>query len=462
MNPKLTTIVVFSLVYLFLAISKKYRARALWLGVLVLALLGVYSSGDHPGLWGRAASSAARVFSLINWNVMGIFAGVLLVAEFFILTKVPVLLSDILVDRSHNVGQAMLLVCVLTSFVSVFVENVATVLIIAPLALQISRRLDISPVPFLIGIAIASNLQGTATLVGDPPSMILAGAMGLNFNDFFVYRGRLGIFFAVQVGAVFSFLVLWLFYRKYKQPTIYVEKEKVTSWVPTVLLVVMIAALALVPLLESGGQAAEEEAAAIAEEGGAWPDAGGIHLSAGVVCGIFGVIVFVWAAPTNRRDAWKVIRDYDYRTVAFLMGVFALVGALGLEKVGLIDDIKDMMMSLVGDSRALALVVVIGFSVVLSAFIDNVPYLTAMLPGVLKLSQEWGDGNNPMLAFGLRGGACLGGNITPIGAAANVVAVGVLRREGHLVSFCDFIKIGLPFTIAATLPAGIFLWFVWG
>jgi len=460
MNPKLATIIVFSLVYLFLAVSKKYRARALWLGVLVLAVLGVYSSGEPVTLWGRAFSAVERIFHLINWNVMGIFAGVLLVAEFFILTKVPVLLSDILVDRSHNVGQAMLLVCLLTSFVSVFVENVATVLIIAPLALQISRRLEISPVPFLIGIAIASNLQGTATLVGDPPSMILAGAMGLNFNDFFIYRGRLGIFFAVQIGALFSFLVLWLFYRKYKQPAIYVEKEKVTSWVPTGLLVLMIAALALAPLLETGGGNGEGAAPAVAPGAGS-PNAG-FHLSPGLVCCIFGVIALAWAALTDRRGAWKVIREYDYRTVAFLMGVFALVGALSLEKVGLIDDIKNMMIRLVGGSQALALAAIIGFSVLFSAFIDNVPYLTAMLPVVMKLSGQWGNAGNPLLAFGLLVGACLGGNITPIGAAANVVAVGVLRREGHPVSFWEFIRIGLPFTIAATIPAGIFLWFVWG
>ena len=439
MSPKLAAIIVFSLVYVFLAASKKYRARALWAGVLVLAALGVYSTVEQASLWGHAASSARQVFDLINWNVMGIFAGVLLVAEFFILTKVPVLLSGILVDRSRNVGQAMLMVCALTSVVSIFVENVATVLIIAPLALQISRRLNISPVPFLIGIAVASNLQGTATLVGDPPSMILAAEMNLNFNDFFVYNGKLGIFFAVQVGAVFSFLVLWLFYRKYKQPAIYVEKEKVTSWVPTALLVAMIAALALIPLLEQQG----------------------IHLSAGVVCSIFGLIALAWAALKDRREAWQVIRSYDYRTVAFLMGVFALVGVLGLPNVGLIDDIKDMIALLVGDSRLLALTVVIGFSVIFSAFIDNVPYLTAMLPVVKKLSETWGDGNDPLLAFGLLVGACLGGNITPIGAAANVVAVGMLRREGKPVSFWEFVRIGLPFTIAATVPAGIFLWLVW-
>jgi len=436
MNPKAAAIVVVTLVYFFLAVSKRYRAAALWAGVVLLAALGVYSGHSAAGFWGRLGETIATVFRLINWNVMGIFTGVLIVAEFFIVSKVPVLLSDIVVDRSHNVAQAMLLVCVLTSVVSIFVENVATVLIIAPLALQIARRLRISPVAFLTGIAISSNLQGTATLVGDPPSMILAGEMDLNFNDFFVYQGRPSIFFAVQVGALFSFVVLWLFYRKYDQPTAYMEKERVTSWVPTILLMAMIAALALAPALENRG----------------------IDAPPGLICMAFGAVVLAWAAITDPRQTWRVIRIFDYPTVGFLMGVFALIGVLGLPQVGVIDDIRELIVSLVGSSRALALVVIIAFSVIFSAFVDNVPYLTAMLPVV----RSWTGTEDPLLAFGLLLGACLGGNITPIGAAANVVSVGILRREGHPVGFWEFAKIGLPFTLAATVPAGIFLWLIWG
>jgi len=436
MNPKTAAIAVVTLVYVFLVISKRYRASALWVGVLVLALLGIYAADADAGFTERIEQTVGTIFGLINWNVMGIFTGVLIVAEFFIITKVPILLSDILIDRSRNVAQAMLLVCALTSVVSIFVENVAAVLIIAPLALQLSRRLRISPVPFLTGIAISSNLQGTATLVGDPPSMILAGEMDLNFNDFFIYMGRPSIFFAVQVGAIFSFVVLWLFYRKYDQPTVYVEKERVTSWVPTILLAAMIVVLALAPLLEDMH----------------------IKVRPGLICMAFGAVTLVWAANHDRRQTWRVIRYFDYPTVGFLMGVFALIGVLSLPQVGVIDDIRGFMMRLVGDSRGLAFLVIVGFSVAFSAFIDNVPYLTAMLPVV----KSWTGSDDPLLAFGLLLGACLGGNITPIGAAANVVSVGILRREGHVVEFWEFVKIGLPFTLAATIPAGIFIWLIWG
>jgi len=440
MYYKISALVVFVLVYGFLAISKRYRATALWVGVLVLLLLGVYSADATGGVGQRAVASAVQVFRLINWNVMGIFAGVLIVAEFFVLSKVPVRLSDILIDRSKNVGQAMLLVCLLTSVVSIFVENVVAVLIIAPLALQLSRRLKISAIPFLTGIAIASNLQGTATLIGDPPSMILAGEMNLSFNDFFFLNGKPSIFFAVQAGALASFIVLWLVYRKYKQPTFYVEKEPVTSWVPTVLLAALVAALSTMPVLERLG----------------------VHPPAGLVCMIFGAITFGWGMLRDRAETLQVLRKYDYPTVSFLMGVFALVGVLGLPHVGLIEDIQRLITSLVGDSRLLAFLIIVGFSVMFSAFVDNVPYLTAMLPVVKGISmQETGMAWDPLLAFGLLVGACLGGNITPVGAAANVVSVGLLRREGEHVGFWQFMKIGLPFTLAATVTASAFLWLVW-
>jgi len=438
MSPKIIAVAVFTIVYVFLAASSKYRARSLWLGVGVMSLLGVYV--DAPGRidW-NLIKGVPQVLGLINWNVMGIFAGVLLVAEFFVITKVPVLLADILVDKSRTAGQAMLMVCALAGVVSIFVENVAAVLIVAPLALQIARRLDISPAPFLIGIAISSNLQGTSTLVGDPPSMILAAGMGMNFNDFFVYHGKLGIFFAVQLGAISSLAVLWLFYRKHKQPAMRVPKEKVTSWVPTILLAAMLAALAVDP----------------------WLGNLGLHLPSGLVCMIFGAGAVIWSLFNDPRQTWHVVRNYDYRTVAFLAGVFAVVGALSLPQVGLVDDITALLGGLVGDSRAVALIVIVGFSLAFSAFVDNVPYVTAMLPVAKSLSAAFGNPDDPLLAFGLLIGACLGGNITPIGASANVVTVGLLRREGFSVSFKQFIKMGLPFTLAATIPATLVLWFIW-
>lgn len=366
---------------------------------------------------------------------MGIFTGTLILAEIFIYSKVPTLLADFLVDRSKSVGMAILWVCALASFISAFVENVATVLIVAPIALVLAKKLKVSPVPFLIGLAISSNLQGTATLIGDPPSMILAGSLKLNFNDFFFFQGKPGIFFAVQLGAVFSFLILYLFFRKYKDPVIQVPREKVTSWIPTFFLLGLIVSLALAPIVDPEFQ-----------------------FLGGVICIGFGLMGFFWQIKQDRALSKEIWRRYDWDTTFFLAGIFVLVGILN--DVGLITVLKNVLVKTLGNSPFVNYTFIVWFSVLVSAFIDNVPYITAMIPVTVQLSSEFGLPPY-LLTFGLLIGACLGGNITPIGASANIVSVGILKREGYSVSFWQFIRIGLPFTLAATIMGYIFIWFVW-
>jgi len=181
-------LVIFALVYGYLVIDKRHRAYAMAAGAVASVVTGIVEP--------------AEVLRFINWNVMGIFAGTLILADLFAQSKVPALCADFLVEKSGTVGRAILLLCAASGLISTIVENVAVVLLIAPIAIEISRRQGTSPVPFLIGIAISSNLQGTATLMGDPPSMIMAGYEKLDFNAFFFHQGRPSIFFAVELGAV--------------------------------------------------------------------------------------------------------------------------------------------------------------------------------------------------------------------------------------------------------------------
>lgn len=430
MNEKLLVGIVFLITYAFLAISKRLRATAIWLAIGVLWLATVFVEGF------QIVSLGKIVCDDIHWNVIGIFAGTLILAELFVESRVPVLLADLLIGRSKTAGWAILWVCVLASAISAFVENVATVLIVAPVAIAVARRMDVSPVPFLIGIAISSNLQGTATLIGDPPSMILATHEKMNFNDFFFFRGRPGIFFAVQAGAVASFAVLYLFFRKYRQPVVEIEVVKPRSWVPTGLLVAMVVSLACASFVD--------------------PD---FRWFAGTACMGFAAAGLLWAWRVWPAEAKDTCLKYDWSTTTFLAGVFVLVAAL--DQVGIIDDIAVAVGKAVGDSRLAAYACIVGFSVALSAFIDNVPYITAMLPVVMKLSMIMGMDNDYLLAFGLLMGACLGGNITPIGASANIVSIGLLRREGYHVNIVEFARIGLPFTLAATIVGAGFIWIFW-
>ena len=420
-DAKTITLIIFILVYLYLIVSKHHRGIAIWIGGIVLLITGILTFSN--------------IVHFINWNVIGIFAGTLIVAELFIYSEVPVLLADFLISRSKTVGGALLWVCIMSSALSVFVENVATVLIIAPIALALSKKLNVSPVPFLIGIAVSSNLQGTATLIGDPPSMILAAYERMNFNDFFFYRGKPSIFFAVEVGAIASFFVLYLFFRPYRQKIEHMQKVPAKSWFPTYLLAGMIIALALSPIID--------------------PE---FRFAGGVVCMLTAIIGFIWYALSQKQGSLAILKKFDLDTTFFLAGVFVVVGVL--EQVGVIEDLKNIIVTFTGGNRFANFIFLIIFSVLISAFIDNVPYVTTMIPVAQRLGADSGS-DHYLLVFALLIGACLGGNITPIGASANIVSVGILRKNGYPTSFLTFLKIGLPFTIAATCAAAVFLWLVW-
>lgn len=438
MSPATLAIIVFALVYGWLIVSREHRAKAIWVAIGVLFLLpivvgwgAILEPGDlfvfHEGGWAS-----------VNWNVIGIFCGTMLVAEVLIYSGVPALCADVLIDRSPNVGWAILAVCVFSSAISAVADNTATVLIVAPIAVALARKLNVSAAPFIVGLAISSNLQGTATLIGDPPSMILAGHFRLNFNDFFWYSGRPGIFFAVQVGAVAGFTVLWLMFRRYRQPIAEMKAERPKSWFPLIVLALMILGLAT---------------ASSVDPNFVWFGA--------TNCLTAALIVMTWLFARDRENAVKILKSFDFSTLFFLAGVFMMVYAL--KKTNVITAAAQRLASMTGSNVLGAFVLVVGFSVLLSAFVDNIPYVAAMLPLVSELGAGMGIGpTNMVLPFGLLIGSCLGGNVTPIGASANVVAYGLLNRtEGESLSFLGFVKIGLPFTLAAVAAGSAFLWVTW-
>jgi Na+/H+ antiporter NhaD/arsenite permease-like protein len=448
-SPQTQSVAVFLCGYIYICAARRYRAAALWAGVIILLLLGVYGPESDTAQLAGAFEDVGFLLSNINWNVLMILAGAMTVAELFIESKVPVLLADVIVRHLKTVGGAALGVCFLSSLLSAFIDNVTTVLIVAPVALVLAKRLHVSPVPFIIGLAISSNLQGTATLIGDPPSLILANGLKLNFLDFFFYRGKPGIFWAVQLGAIGSMGVLWaMFFRKYDAPVGDFPEERPTSWFPTVLLASMVVALSIVSQVSQHIP-------------------GGDQFANGAVCILAGFIGLAWRC---RRDGLRVTlrsaRRMDLETVALLAAIFALT--LALDKTGFIERIAGWIGAWVGENRFFTFTVVVWMSVAFSAVIDNIPYTAVMLPTVLRIATKMQGSaageitpTHILFAFGLLLGACLGGNISPVGASANIVGVGLLRKEGYGIGFWQFVKMGLPFTIAATLPAYVLVWLLW-
>jgi len=380
------------------------------------------------------AINVTQAISSINYNVLAVFLGTMILSGLFIFSAVPAYLATKLVDRSKTVGMALLSVCILAGFISSFVENVATVLIVAPIAFEVAKKLKANPVPFLIGIAVSSNLQGCATLIGDSPSIILALSSGMNFMDFFWMKGRPGITFAVELGAIASFYVLYLLFKKYKEPVIQIEEVKVKTWVPTWFLAAMMSTLALSSFIKNKPT-----------------------YTIAFICILYGIIGLIWH-ELKHRESISIIKDLDWHTFFFLIGIFILVGSLTY--TGVIDDVAKFITGITKGNKFLAYTIIVWLSVFLSAFIDNIPYTVAMIP-VAKLVAFSLGASPELFLFGLLIGTSLGGNITPIGASANVVSVGLLRKNHYHVKFGDFFKIGFPFTIAAVSAAYLFLWFIW-
>jgi len=417
---KILTLTIFLLCY-FLIFTRRINPLLVVFGGVVALLL-------------TKAINLNQAVSSINFNVLGIFIGTMILSSLFIYSGVPQYLASNLVDKSKSICMALLLVCGLSSFISSFTENVATVLIVAPIALEIAKAININPIPLLIGVSLSANLQGTATMIGDSPSIILAMESGMNFNDFFWMRGKPGIFFAVELGAIGAFLFLWIIFRKYRQTPKKVEVIRPKTWIPTIMMVLMILSLVFASFMKN------KPPYTIAS-----------------ICLFWGLIGLIWH-ELKHRESISLLKNLDWQTFFLLMGIFILVGSLSYS--GIIKDIATKISSLSGKNVFFAYYLIVFISVFLSAFIDNIPYTMAMIPVAKLVAINLGISVYPFL-FGLLIGTCLGGNITPIGASCNVVTIGLLRRDGYKVGFFEFARIGLPFTLIAVLIGSLFIWFIW-
>ena len=407
---------------------------------LVILLLGVifpesiFSSGGVPL---RAYPFIHAFTSLVNWNVLMIYVGSMIIAALFIYSRMPAYIADIMVEKAPNTGIAIVLILAMTGVISIFVENVATVLVMAPIALALCKKLKIDPTYFMIGLAVMSNLEGTATLVGDPPSMIFASYAGYTFNDFFVHAAKPSIFFFIQTGMITGCLYFYLFFAKQKEkPDL--DKSEVISPLPFFLLLAMIFGLAAISFLHFDCEFLS-----------------GLYV---LTLGIAGVLWFRFVQRRPPRETWLLIKGLDWETIAFLIGIFIVVGAIS--ETGLLSDFAHILARITGGNVFVGFMLILVVSVVISGFVDNVPYIIVMLPVAQTLASRM-DLSAELYMFALLIGSCLGGNLTPFGASANVVAMGILKREGYPVNFAGWLKTGAPFTILTTAAAAAALWFVW-
>ena len=425
MNLQVIAIILFILMYVVMIAKTEWRLYAIWGVAVLFVLFGILQR--NPIYW----------LSVINWNVIMMIGGTMVIVYYFIESKMPNRLAEIILEKCPTVMWVIILMSLFAGAVSAFIDNVATVLMIAPVGLAICKKLKISPVSMLLAIAVSSNLQGAATLVGDTTSIMLGAYAKMNFMQFFFMHGKPGIFFAVELGALLTVPVMLFLFHDLNQPVEAEEKTRVEGIFPTIALCGVVVCLIIASFIPNTPSTIN-----------------------GIICVVIALLCMavdfkMKKMPENLR---KAILSIDFETLCILTGLFLVIQ--GITDVGIIDMVANGIAKVGGKNIFLLYTIIVWGSVLFSAFVDNIPYVATMLPIITGISQLLG--MEPyLLYFGLLSGATLGGNITPIGASANITAVGMLKQNGYTVKFSDFMKIGLPFTFVAVMAGYLFIWFTW-
>ena len=425
MNLQMIAIVLFILMYVVMIAKTEWRIHAIWGVAVLFVLFGILKR--NPLYW----------LSVINWNVIMMIGGTMVIVYYFIESKMPNRLAEIILEKCPTVMWVIILMSLFAGAVSAFIDNVATVLMIAPVGLAICKKLKISPVSMLLAIAVSSNLQGAATLVGDTTSIMLGAYAKMNFMQFFFMHGKPGIFWAVELGALLTVPVMLFLFHNLNQPVEAEGKTKVEGVFPTIALCGVVVCLIIASFIPNTPSTIN-----------------------GIICCVIALLCMLVdfrmkKMPENLR---KAVLSIDFETLCILTGLFLVIQ--GITDVGIIDMVANGIAKVGGKNLFLLYTIIVWGSVLFSAFVDNIPYVATMLPIITGISQLLGI-EPYLLYFGLLSGATLGGNITPIGASANITAVGMLKQNGYTVKFSDFMKIGLPFTFVAVMAGYLFIWFTW-
>lgn len=368
----------------------------------------------------------------IDWNVVFLLFGMMIVIGVLRRTGLFEYLAIWSAKRARGRPLAiMTMLVVITAIASALLDNVTTMLLIAPVTVLLAERIGVPPVPLLVAEVLASNIGGTATLVGDPPNIIIGSAAGLSYLDFLVHLGPIVVVLLV----VFSFQARWMFRseltfhaERVRELLLLDERE---ALLPGSLLPKALAVLGLVTL--------------------AFVLQGLLGYDPSVVA-LLGAGVLLLIAGGDRPE---YLRDVEWPTLAFFIGLFIMVG--GLVKTGVIEELAEGLIEFTDGRLFLAVAVLLIASALLSALVDNIPYVATMVPIVGALAGAI-PGDTTVLWWALALGADLGGNATSIGASANVVVLGVAERSGHRIPFVRFLGYGVP---VAALSIAISLAYLW-
>lgn len=410
---------VFVAAYVLIATEKLPRVTTALGGAAAMVLIG---ATDDAGMFFSQESG-------IDWNVIFLLLAMMIIVGIIRQTGLFEFLAIWAAKRARGYPfRIMVILVVITAVLSAFLDNVTTVLLTAPVTLLVCERLAAPPVPFLIAEVMASNIGGTATLIGDPPNIIIASRGGLSFNDFAANLAPIvAALLLVFIGLCrVMFRSAFQFHPDRAARVMALNEKEALGEKP-----LLVKSLVVVGLVLAGFAARPV-----------------LGLAPSVVA-MLGAGLLVLLARLETR---KVFADVEWETLLFFAGLFIMVGSL--VNLGVIESVGNAMAALIGDQYGLASMVVLGGSALVSGIIDNIPYVATLAPITQSIVEAGGDPAKP-LWWALALGADLGGNATAVGASANVVVIGIARRYDHPISFWTFTKYGLvvtAVTIGLCLP----------
>ncbi|MEU8936176.1 ArsB/NhaD family transporter [Streptomyces sp. NPDC048409] len=409
-----------------LIISERVHRTAAALGGAAL-MLALSATDDRAAFYSEHTG--------IDWNVIFLLLGMMAIVGVLRQTGLFEYLAIWSVKRARGRPfRVMAMLVLITSTASALLDNVTTVLLVAPVTLLVCERLALPTAPFLIAEVFASNIGGTATLVGDPPNIIIASRAGLTFNDFLVHLAPIAVVLTVVLLVLCRVMFRGVFVHdeeRAAQVMALTEREAIRDprllWQGLAVLALVVAGFVLHPVL---------------------------HYEPSVVA-LLGAGLLVAVSKVDTRD---VLREVEWPTLAFFAGLFVMVGAL--IETGVIGELSRALADATGGRELGSTLVLLGGSAVLSGVVDNIPYVATMAPITADLVKDMGGaaGGHHVLWWALALGADLGGNATAIGASANVVVLGIAERNRQPISFWQFTRYGLVVTVVTVAISALYLW----
>jgi Na+/H+ antiporter NhaD/arsenite permease-like protein len=427
----LSAIVLLS-VYIVLSFEMVHRTAIALTGAALVIIIGISTN-----LFSAEESFEFAIRS-VDFNTIGLLLGMMIIVAILSQTGIFQYLGIKMSKKSNgNLWKLMLALCTFTAVVSMFIDNVTTILLMAPVTFSVFRTFKLPPVPFILAQALASNVGGTATLIGDPPNIMIGSAANIDFNSFIVHMGP-----TIAFSFIVSMLLLKFCFRKDLKASVnnleqlMKEDEKVLLKDKSLLKKSMTVLLAVVVMFVLHGS---------------------LHLQPSVIALAGASLLLV----ITRAQPEKVLREVDWSTLLFFIGLFIIVGFA--VQTGIIKSLSSTVISITGGNPWLAFMMIIWLSAIASAFIDNIPFTATMIPLVHILNTNpsiaatFGSYQISPLWWALSLGANLGGNGTLIGSSAGVVAAGIAEKYGHRITFNYFFRVGFPFMISTVAVGSIIL-----